>query len=280
MSFWKLQRFFCFVIPIVFCLLVGLGAELMAHDKVVIAGTGDSQKLLRLLGKEYCRTHPHVVIDVPESVGNSGGIKLLLEGRCEFARVARELTANELYYNFEYRHFAKSPIVFVVSANIKMVDNISPSQMLALYGGQITQWSELGPDFGKIYIANREKGDSSRSLIEKVFPAFTRIDPLSGKVLYTTQEVGRVLNSYDNIIAYLPLAAVPDKGVRVLKFAGVPANRSTVTSGSYPLVIPLGLVWHGELSLLAADFIAFVGSLAGAEIILDAGAYPVSGLVR
>ena len=276
----KMRTFFIFLVAVAWLTFLGSFTTLLAHDKVVIAGTGDSRKLLRLLGEEYCLTHPDILIEVPKSVGSSGGIKSLIEGRCDLARVGRPLSANELYYNLKYLLFARAPIVFVVNENIKAVENLSQEALIDIYAGRVTRWDELGQLSGKIYIANREKGDSSRTVIEKVIPAFARIEPFAGKVLYTTQETARVVSFYKNTIAYLPLSEIPEKGVRVLSYAGIFATQATVHSGSYPLVVPLGLVWHGELSPAAADFIAFVSSPAGTKIILASGAYPVSGLER
>ena len=266
----------------IICLLsvLGLPATLPAHEVVVIAGTGDSQKLLRLLSLEYCRIHPNVVIEVPDSVGSSGGIKALLDNRCDLARVGRPLSAKESSCNLNYLLFAKSPIVFVVHGNVRSLENLSREAILDIYAGRITHWEELGALSGKLYIANREKGDSSRNVIESVIPAFSRIEPFAGKILYTTPEVAWVLSEYENTIGYLPLSAVPGRRVRVLSFAGVPATPATVQSKTYPLVVPLGLVWYGVLDPVAADFVAFVGSSAGAKIILGSGAYPVSEFVR
>ena len=275
-----MRRVTFFAIIIYFLSLLGLSTALSAHDTVVIAGTGDSQKMLRLLGLEYCRTHPNVLIEVPESVGSSGGIKALLEGRCDLARMGRPLTAKESFYNLSYLLFAKSPIVFAVHENVGSIENLTKKMLLDIYAGRIRFWEALGAFSGKIYIANREKGDSSRNVIESVIPAFARIDPFAGKILYTTPEVARVLSTYENTFGYLPLSAVLEKNVRVLNFAGVPATPATVQSKTYPLVVPLGLVWHGVLDHVAADFVTFIGSSAGAKIILDSGAYPASEFAR
>ena len=275
-----MRRVTFFVTIICFLSVWVLSTTLLAHDRVVIAGTGDSQKLLRLLGLEYCRSHPNVVIEVPASVGSRGGLKALLEGRCDLARVARPLTANELYYNFSYLLFANSPIVFVIHKNVRAIESITQEMLLDIYAGRITRWEELGALSGKIYIANRERGDSSRDVIERVIPAFAQIESFAGKILYTTPEVARVLSEYENTIAYLPLSAVPESNVRVLNFSGIPATPLTVQSKTYPLVVSLGLVWHGVLDPVAADFIAFVRSSAGAKIILGSGAYPAAEIER
>ena len=276
------MRRITFFAAIICCLSVlGLSTTLRAHDKVVIAGTGDSQKMLRLLALEYSRTHPNVMVEVPDSVGSSGGVKALLEGRCDLARVGRPLSAQELSYNLTYFLFANTPIVFAVHENVGSIENLTEVMLLDIYAGRVRLWEELGASSGKIYIANREKGDSSRNVIESVIPAFARIEPFAGKILYTTPEVARVLSRYKNTIGYLPLSAVPERDVRILDFAGVSPTPATVQqSNAYPLVVPLGLVWHGDLGHLAADFVTFVGSSAGAKIILDSGAYPAAEFVR
>lgn len=63
--------------------------------------------------------------------------------------------------------------------------------------GGITSWQELGncPDH-KIYVANREEGDSSRILIEANLPDFKRIPKLAGEIIYSTPEALHIVEDH------------------------------------------------------------------------------------
>ena len=50
----------------------------LSIERLVIPGTGDSQKLLREAARYFEQKDPNVIIDIPESVGSVGGIKRVL----------------------------------------------------------------------------------------------------------------------------------------------------------------------------------------------------------
>lgn len=264
------------LLAVLLCLLC-LVSPVSALEQLVIAGTGDSQHLLRQVARSFEKSNPGTRIVVPDSIGSSGGVKALISGKCDIARVARPLKAREraAAADLVYHHFASTPVVFVANLADKCVDNLNPDQVVAIFSGEITDWSNLGRcQSHKIYVAMREMGDSSRSVIESSVPRFAEIDPYAGKVIYSTPETARIIADFPYTIGYLPMISVPPK-MAVFSYNGVAPSEAAIRDGTYSLTTPLGLVWRGELSPLGERFVSYLSSPAGRAVIRAQGAVAV-----
>lgn len=153
--------------------------------------------------------------------------------------------------------------------------DLSSDQVVGLYSGTIDNWASLGscPSHA-IYIANREPGDSSRSVIEAYLPAFLAITEPAGETVYSTPETVQILQRHAYTLAYLPLAELEDSAITVMTLDGMAPTITNVQAGRYPLAVPLGLVWKGELSPLARQFCAFLFSQEGQLLIRNQGLIP------
>lgn len=253
------------------------GSPLRAQEHLVICGTGDSQQLLRRLAGVFEENHPGVTVEVPDSIGSSGGVKATAGGRCDLGRIARPLREKEKKYHLDYRLFAYSPVVFLANANLKgKVKGVTASEVIAIFRGEIGQWDELGGPPEKIYVANREPGDSSRTVLEERLPGFAGIDPSVGRTIYTTPETIDTIAAYANTIGYSSLSAARHRDdVIILDFEGVSPSPGNVLSGAYGLTAPFGLVWAPPPSPLARRFLDFLMQDEAREIISTFGAVPV-----
>lgn len=245
------------------------------NQKVLaIPGTGDSQVLLRKLVQLYTKNRPRTVVEIPESIGSGGGIRSVISGKNEIARVARPLTEKESAQGLKSRIFAQAPIVFAVSPGVAGVENLSFEQIIGIYAGKTQQWDGLGGS-GKIYVMNREEGDSSRTVLESLIPGFKEISAPAGSTVYSTPDALQTLTSSPNTIGYLPMPATVDAGLKVLRVQDVVPSATNVRQKKYQLVIPFALVWKDPLSPLAQDFLDFLSSPAARKLMLENGVIPV-----
>jgi len=250
-----------------------------ADNILKIDGTGDSQELLRSLAEAFEIANSGIQIDVPDSIGSSGGVKSLIKGNCDLARIARPLKEKERRQaaDLDYLIFAHSPIVFTANLPNQCISNLTSEQLIGIFNGSITNWSKFGacPD-NKIYVAQREDGDSSRSVIEKNIPVIAEISELSGETIYSTPETVAIIEENAFTFGYLPQSIALNHNLQTFSFNGVPATADNILNSSYPLTSPFGLVWKGELSGLASKFVDFIFSPAGQKIILDAKLVPTA----
>ncbi|MFH0753683.1 MAG: hypothetical protein V2A70_03880 [Candidatus Omnitrophota bacterium] len=125
-------------------------------------------------------------------------------------------------------------------------------------------------------MAQREAGDSLRSLIEEHLSGWTSIERFAGEVIYSTPELIDVLVKHKGVIGYAPLSMAKPAGLTIFKLDGVVASPENVARHTYPLLTPFALVWKGELKGVAKDFVDYLFSPQGQKIIMDNGAVPAS----
>jgi len=245
---------------------------------LVIPGTGDSQVLLLKLAQLYAKKRPGITVEIPESIGSGGGIRSVITGKNEIARVARPLTEKESTQGLKSRIFAQAPIVFAVNPGVTGVENLSLEQIIGIYSGRIQQWEALDTALGgvgKIYVMNREEGDSSRTVLESLIPGLKEISVPAGATVYSTPEAVQTLMASPNTIGYLPMPVAIGTGLRVLQVQGVAPSAANVRQKKYQMVIPFALAWKDTLSPRAQDFLDFLSSPAARKLMLDNGAIPV-----
>jgi phosphate transport system substrate-binding protein len=247
----------------------------VAEERIVIAGSGDSQDLLLAMASAFEKANPGARIVIARSIGSDGGIRAVERGAADLGRIARLITAKDRKFSLNHVVFAYSPVVFVCNRNVKKVDNLTYAQIVGIYSGRITSWSELGGDRRPIYVANREEGDSSRVAIEETVPGFNDITSFAGEAIKTTPENIRIIEKYKDTIGYAPLSMVKGGRLKVLKVEGIFPSLQNVQSGKYNLFIPFSLVWKGRLTGLSGRFVDFIFSPRGRKIIVDSGAAPV-----
>jgi len=245
-----------------------------AEEKLVIAGTGDSQLLLRTLAKEFEKNNKGIKVEIPDSIGSSGGIRAAADGAANLGRVARKIKETEKKYNLNYMIFAQSPVVFVVNPSVQGIDNLTSDNILKIMQGELSSWTELGGDEYKIYIVQREFGDSSRIALGEAIPELKGMKEMAGKVFFSTPDTVAALSKYKYTLGYTSLSATKDSDLILLKVNGMYPSPDNIRSGKYPFIVPFGFVWKGELKGLAKKFVNFIKSNEGKRIISEFGAVP------
>lgn len=247
----------------------------VSAETVTIAGTGDSQILFCQLAQVFRQQHPEAQIMIPSSVGSSGGIKQLLAGRSELARVARPLKPKELAEGLHYRLLAYSPIIFVANLPQPCLQNISAIEVRKIFAGELTNWNQLGScQDHKIYVANREDGDSSKSVLEQLVPGLSTLKKTVGQTIYSTPETYNTLNRYPFSFGYLPRSQIQEGALKMLDYEGVSASVENVRQGRYRLVVPLGVVWRGEPSGTTKQFLDFLATPSAQQTMLKMNTVP------
>ncbi len=256
-------------------LAVSICTAVSAEHSIIVCGTGDSQSLMRTLAAEYEQRNPGHRVIVPDSIGSGGGILATAKGKCDLGRVARKIKDKERTHGLNFKTFAISPVVFAANPSVRGIDNLTSGQIVSIFSGKTRFWSELGGEKWKIYVANREKGDSSRTVLEENLEGFKNIGSLAGKTIYSTPETVETISNYRNTIGYIDHAFAIKAGLIIMKIDNIAPSTENIQNGTYNYTSPLGFVWKGELSGLAKDFMAFISGPVGQRIIIANGVVPV-----
>ncbi len=238
-------------------------------ETLVIAGTGDSQNLLRKLASEFEKQHPGITIEVPDTIGSKGGIRAVASGQVKLARTARAVKPSEPKGLVEYR-FAISPLVLVAHPTAEGVSDITSAQILNIYSGRIDNWNKLGGPRNRLYAVDRELGDSSRSVLEKKLSGFKTVESIA-KIFYSTPDTVDALSQHEFTFGYLPMSEAVNTHLKILTVDGVEPSKENIKSGSYSYSMSFYLVTKGEAIGLPKKFIDFTHSEPAKKIISDFG---------
>jgi len=255
---------------IVVCLLTGLFAVSVSAEEITIVGTGSGTAILKAVGEAFQKTTPGVTIVVPESIGSGGGIKAVGKDEYMLGRVARDIKENEQEYGLTMVPLAKIPIVFFVNTSVT-VKELSIQQVLDIYSGKITNWSEVGGHDARIRVITREEGDSSLEVLDSFFPGFKdiTITPKS-KMTFSDPETEEALEEYEGAIAYGTYANAMNTDAHILTIEG-----KSATDADYPYVGMLGLIFKQKnLTGNIKAFVDFASSEAAHEAIASEGGAP------
>ena len=141
-------------------------------------------------------------------------------------------------------------------------------------------------DAGKtINVVSREEGSGTRGAFVELTGVLTKdaegkeIDntSLEADTVNSTSQVMTTVGQDEYAIGYASLASVEgDDTVKALKVNGVVASTEDILNGSYPVARPFNVVTAGELTdELAKDFMAYIMSKEGQQIVADNGLVPV-----
>lgn len=247
----------------------------VAMEKLVIAGTGDSQVILRKLSVLFEKQYPAIDVVVPDSVGSGGGVKALIKGDTGLARTARPLKLKESTHGFTQIPFALSPIVFVSHSNFSGVDDITMGQLVQIYQGNIRNWMVMGGNDHKIYPVDREIGDSSRKILEahlsSSYGKFKEITSV-GKVFFTTPETVEAIAHNQYTIGYLPLSMALEKQLHIFSIDSISAQQPG--SKPYPFITAFYLIKPKKTSRIAEAFLSFIKEKKAKDLMLSLGVLP------
>lgn len=155
---------------------------------------------------------------------------------------------------------------------------LAAAVMMSVVGcGGNEKKAETSADGGKIVVVSREDGSGTRGAFIELFGIEQKKD---GEKVDMTTENASVTNSTavmmttvagnKNAIGYISLGSLNDT-VKGLKIDGAEATAANVKSGAYKISRPFNIVTKGEVSDTTQDFINFIMSKEGQEVVSKAG---------
>lgn len=258
------------------CVLAGPAAAGATQGApLIFAGSGTNLPLARALAHAFRRSHPEIAIDIPASIGSSGGIQAAADGAISLGLISRELKDKEKGKGLTVINYARTPLIIGVHPSVAE-DDISHAELLDIYRGKKRTWRD-GRD---IVVLTREPGDSSIEVLVKGVPGFKEVYGESQQArrwttLLTDQVMNETLARTPHAVGVSDLGAVTieRRAIKSLKINGVAATLANVQSGRYPLCKSLAFVYRNDrLPAGARLFIDYVKSREG-EKILKANGY-------
>ena len=232
-------------------------------------GSTSMEKVIGALSEQFMADNSGVSVTY-DPTGSGAGIEAAGNGSADIGLASRALKDEEKAGGLTETVVALDGIAVIVNADSK-VEDLSVEQIAKIFTGEITDWSEVGGEAGKISCIGREAGSGTRDGFETI--TGTAEACKYRQELTSTGDVIATVASNPDAIGYASLAALKDT-VKALSVSGVTPTEETVKDGSYIIQRPFVLVTKEgtALSATAQKFFDFALSADAADIISAAGA--------
>ncbi|MCK5916653.1 MAG: phosphate ABC transporter substrate-binding protein [Deltaproteobacteria bacterium] len=217
------------------------------------------------------------VPDIRVSIAGGGsgvGIKQVGEGLVDIGNSGRKPTLIEVEkYGLIIHRWALDGVGVIVNRD-NPVAALSSSRLQDIFSGRIDNWSKLGWKDKKITIITRDQASGTRKVFWKKALEKGTISSRALVVPSNGAMKSAVLNN-PYAIGYASVGFLDDS-VAAVALDGVAPTLKNVRSGAYPVVRGIYSNTRGTAHGLAAEFINFLYSKTGQEIILRKGLIPVA----
>lgn len=243
------------------------GTELSGSIQMV--GSTSVEKLANALSEVFMEKYPDVNVTT-EFVGSGAGIEAVNNGTADIGNSSRNLKEEEKEAGAVENIVAIDGIaVCVDSANT--VTNLTKEQLINIYNGTVTNWSEIGGADAPIVVVGREAGSGTRSAFEELLGLEEAC--AYANELDSTGAVMAKVAATPGAIGYVSLDSLDDS-VIALALEGVEATAENIKAGNYFLCRPFVMATKGALSEqseLVQVWFEFVFSAEGQEVAANVG---------
>lgn len=237
--------------------------------KITMAGSTSMEKLANAVAESFMAKYPNVTV-TPEFTGSSAGIEAVLAGTVNIGNASRALKDSEKESGAVENIVAIDGIAVVTDASNAVAD-LTKEQLIGIYTGQTTNWSELGGADVAIVVVGREAGSGTRGAFEELLEIEDQCT--YANELDSTGAVMAKVASTPGAIGYVSLDVVDDT-VKTFALEGVEATAENIKAGNYFLSRPFVMATKGEIAEQDAAVQALFNYLAseeGKEVIKTVG---------
>lgn len=241
---------------------------------ITMNGSTSMEKLSNSLNEVFQSKYPKVLPTV-QFTGSSSGIESVANKTVDIGNSSRALKEEEKEKGVVENIVAIDGIAVIVDSENTITD-ISKEQLINIYNGTITNWSELGGANQGIVVIGREAGSGTRGAFEEILNLKDKANYVQ-EIDSTGAVVGKV-SSVPGAIGYVSLDVINDS-VKAVNIDGIEPNVENIKSSTYPLSRPFVMATNGEISEQSPqvqEFFNFIYSEEGKYIIEKVGLIPTN----
>jgi phosphate transport system substrate-binding protein len=238
------------------------------HAAITLAGSTAFQPFAEKLAEEFMAQRSGVAIAV-QGGGSAVGIQSALSGVAQIGMAdlvqlppeAKELTSIVV---------ARDGIAIIVNP-ANPIKDLSTAQVREIFEGKIGNWKDVGGTDKLITVVSREAGSGTRMSFEQLIGG---IQLTKNAIIQDSSGTIRETVANDaNAIGYLTHGVVNQK-VKAVTVDGRECTTEAILAGQYKLVRPIFFLTKGPATGAAKEFIDYVLSPEGQEIIKKNGLIP------
>ncbi len=258
-----------------------------------VDGSDTMLNLAQAWAEDYSKLHPDVTVMV--SGGGSGvGIAALIDGVADMANASRKMTEDEI--SLAKDKSGAAPQEFIVGLDALAVyvhkqnpiQSISISELAEIYGdqGKIEKWAQLGVKNAgcksdEITVVSRQNSSGTYHYFREAVLGRQRDYRLGVISQSGSKDVVALIAQTPCAIGYSGMGYVTDE-VKWLAVsaekgeAGVEPSVETAQDSSYPIARPLQIYTSGEPEPHVKDYIDWILSPQGQQIVMELGYVPIN----
>lgn len=236
---------------------------------VTMAGSTSMEKLANALSESFMAEYPGVTVNA-EFTGSGAGIESLIAGSVDIGNSSRSLKDEEKSQGAVENIVATDGIGVIVDPD-NGLDGLTKEQLVDIYTGNISNWSELGGTDEPIIVVGRESGSGTRDGFESILDV-KDVCAYANELDSTGAVIAKVAST-PGAIGYASFGDLNDS-VKTLSLDEVMPSVETIKDGSYILQRPFVMATRGEISeqsdAVQAIF-AYLKSDAGKQLVESVG---------
>jgi len=244
-------------------LLVGCSSNITGT--ITENGSTTVQPLAEKLAGAFKAKNPDVNV-VIQGGGSAVGITSVNAGTVDIGAASRELTSADppLVKSL----LARDGIAIIVPPS-NPVTNLTKDQVIAIFSGNITNWSQVGGPNKAIDVVAREEGSGTRTAFQDLVMGKALIK--ADAILQSSNGALKMAVSSDpQAVGFLSLGYL-DSSVKALAMNGVAATEENAKNGTYPIVRLLYFLTKTQPTGIVKDFIDFCTGPDGQKVVAEEG---------
>ena len=257
------------------------GADASGEQSISVKGFDTILPLAQAEAEEFMNESSGKSVSV--TGGEAGvGIAALIDGQVDIATASREITSNETEsaqkngINPVEHAIAYDGVTAVVNP-ANPVSELTFDQLRGIYNGSISNWKEVGGEDKPIAVISRDSSSRTYKDFQKDVMLGDGYRPDALNQPATEGVVGEVSQN-PNAIGYIGFAYL-DNSIKALSLdkgnGSVTPTAESILSGEYPLSRALYFYTNGEPSGPTKEFIDFVLSEKGQNLVSEVGYIPL-----
>jgi phosphate transport system substrate-binding protein len=211
--------------------------------------------------------------------GSSVGVQAIGEGTADIGMSSRDISAAEKtkYPTLVPKVVATDAVVVIVHPS-NPVSSMTEGQIRGLYNGTFQGWNDIGGSMSYPVTIGRDSASGTRVYFSEHVMKNEKYRP-DMREMNSNGAVKQTVSQTPGAIGYVGLGYVDGtvKAIQVIsKGKPVAPTLENVLSGQYPISRPLYMITKGQPTGLAKDYLDFILSGEGQQIVQDEGFVPVS----
>lgn len=241
------------------------------QGQIDIAGGTAHIPVMKQAAQDIMDFNPQIRITI--TGGGSGvGVQKVGEGLVNIGNTGRALKESEIQtYGLQSFPFAIDGVAVCVNTN-NPVGALSKEQLIDIFSGKIKNWSEVGGADAPISLYAREDGSGTRDTFEEL--ALNKGQTVgSANVVNSNGAMKTAVQQDPNAIGYVGIGHLSEQ-IKGVALDGMVPSQENAADGSYKITRLLYMNTKGQPEGITKDFIDYIFSERGQEIIREAGYIP------